>query len=196
MYALTVDQRRSRRTGDRVPEALAALARDIPKPLLAFERTAGDEFQGLLSKADEVLDAVTTLSRLGGWSIGIGIGAVAEPLPDSTRAARGPAFVAAREAVETARRRTPPRLAVRGPDIVTAGHAEAGLRLLLLVLDARSRPAWDAVDLVRDGATHSAAAKALRITRQAVGQRLAAGHLQLERESRSLLEHLLTRADE
>jgi hypothetical protein len=194
MYALTVDQRRSRTTGDRVPEALSALAREVPHPRLAFERTAGDEFQGLLSNAGEVLSAVTALSRLGGWSIGIGAGDVTEPLPDSTREARGPAFIAAREAVETARRRSRPRLAVRGPDVVTARHAEAGLRLLLLVLDGRSRPAWDAVQLVHRGATHSAAAETLGITRQAVGQRLAAGHLELEQESRSLMEYLLTRA--
>ncbi|MGF1661584.1 MAG: hypothetical protein ACFCVG_03795 [Kineosporiaceae bacterium] len=194
MYALTVDQRGSRRTGDRVPQALAALAREVPHPRLAFERTAGDEFQGLVSSADEVLDAVSTLSRLGGWSIGIGAGEVSQPLPDSTREARGPAFIAAREAVESARRRPRPRLAVRGPDVVTARHAETGLRLLLLVLDARSRPAWEAAELVRRGATHSAAAEALGITRQAVGQRLAAGHLELEQEARPLMEYLLTRA--
>jgi hypothetical protein len=194
VYALTVDQRGSRRTGDRVPEALAALGSAVPHPRLAFERTAGDEFQGLVVSAGEVLDAMTTLSRLGGWSIGIGVGDVAEPLPGSTREARGPAFIAAREAVETARRRPRPRLAVRGPDVVTARRAEVGLRLLLLVLDGRSGPAWEAAELVHRGATHSVAAEALGITRQAVGQRLAAGHVELEQESRPLMEYLLTRA--
>lgn len=195
MYVLTVDQRSSRTTRDRVPEALAALQSSVPQPRLAFERTAGDEFQGVLSEADDVIDAITTLSRLGGWSIGLGVGSVTEPLPVDTRAARGPAFIAARHAVEFARRRRPPWLAVRGADPLTAGHAEAALRLLLLVLDTRSRSAWEAVDLVRGGATHSAAAHALGITRQAIGQRLAAGHLEVERDARPLMIHLLGRAN-
>ena len=43
---LTVDQRNSRTSDDRVPATLAALAR-LPT-LRPFQRTAGDEFQGVL----------------------------------------------------------------------------------------------------------------------------------------------------
>ncbi len=43
---LTVDQRGSRRGTDRVPRAIALLS-GVPT-VLRFERTAGDEFQGVL----------------------------------------------------------------------------------------------------------------------------------------------------
>src|SRR5688500_19628182 len=108
MFVLTADQKRSTRHGDRVPEALAALAdlavagstgaareNDGSGVALPFERTVGDEIQGLLSTPAAAVRAVTALVRLGGWRMGLGIGAVDTPLPDSTRAASGPAFVAA-----------------------------------------------------------------------------------------------------
>jgi hypothetical protein len=192
---MTVDQRRSRSTVDRVPEALDALERSVANPRLAFERTAGDEFQGLLEGACDVIDAVTVLARLGGWSIGIGAGTVEEPLPTSTREARGPAFLCAREAVEVARRRRPPPLAVRARSVAAAREAEATLRLLLVVLAHRSPRTWEAVDLVRAGATHAEAAPGLGITRQAVSQRLAAAHLDIEDGVRPVVRRLLERAD-
>ena len=73
-YVLTVDQRASRRGPDRVAGALRELA-DVPA-VLPFERTAGDEFQGVLAEADDVVDVVVRLARSGGWSIGVGAGAV------------------------------------------------------------------------------------------------------------------------
>src|SRR5262245_55945206 len=96
MFVLTVDQRHSRRSPDRVPAALAALARDH-HPVRAFERTVGDEFQGVLDDPAEVVSVVLALVRDGDWYVGIGAGCVEEPMPASTREARGPAFVMARE---------------------------------------------------------------------------------------------------
>ena len=77
-----------------------------------FERTAGDEIQGVCEAPEEVLDIVTTLIRHGQWRIGIGIGPVDLPLPDSPREGRGAAFVAARDAVQAAHP-VPGQLAVR-----------------------------------------------------------------------------------
>ncbi|MDP9390064.1 MAG: hypothetical protein M3P89_01420, partial [Actinomycetota bacterium] len=71
-YVLTVDQRASRRGSDRVPEALALLSGGGVAPVLAFERTAGDEFQGVLADPADVVDVVVRLVRHGGWSIGVG----------------------------------------------------------------------------------------------------------------------------
>ena len=48
VVVLTVDQDGSRRATDQVPTALAALA-TVPARL-AFERTVGDELQGLLDE--------------------------------------------------------------------------------------------------------------------------------------------------
>jgi hypothetical protein len=194
VFVLTVDQQGSRRAGDRVPEAIHALSSRVPTPVLPFERTAGDEFQGVLGRADDVLEAVTVLARLGSWSIGIGIGEVEHPLPAGTREARGDAFVLAREAVEAARDTRDPRLAVRSADRTAGADAEAALRLLLVVLRQRSRPAWEAADLVRGGATQAEAARVLGVTRQAVGQRLAAAHLDVEDAVAPVMVRLLEAA--
>src|SRR3954468_22407871 len=111
-YVLTVDQRASRRGPDRVADVLRRLNGSVPT-VLPFERTAGDEFQGVLAEPDVVVAVALQLVRLGGWSMGIGAGPVQSPLPQSTRAGTGPAFLSARRAVEAAKQR-PVRLAVRG----------------------------------------------------------------------------------
>src|SRR4051812_11342574 len=123
-FVLTIDQRGSRRGPDRVADVLPRL-NDTVATVLPFERTAGDEFQGVLAEADAVVDAVLELVRLGGWSIGVGAGPVQTPLPASTRAGAGPAFLSARRAVDAAKQR-PARLAVRGAGAVDARGAQAG----------------------------------------------------------------------
>jgi hypothetical protein len=191
-YVLTVDQKASRRTADRVADILptlhAAVATELP-----FERTAGDEFQGLLKDPENVVDVVLQLVRDGGWSIGIGAGPVQTPLPKSVRAATGPAFLSARRAVDAAKQR-PSRLAVRGAVPADAADAQAALSALAVVVDRRSDQAWEAIALVGEGRTQADAATALGISRQAVGQRLSAGLWDLERELRPTAVRLLTRA--
>jgi hypothetical protein len=191
-YVLTVDQRASRRGGDRVPDALELLNRSVPT-VLSFERTAGDEFQGVLAEPDDVVGVVLQLVREGGWSIGIGAGAVQTPLPRSTRAGTGQAFLSARRAVEAAKQR-PTRLAVRGAVPPDAGDAQAVLSALAVVVERRSEPAWEAIALVDTGRTQAEAAAELGISRQAVGQRLAAGLWDLERDLRPTAARLLSRA--
>jgi hypothetical protein len=191
-YVLTVDQRASRRTADRVADALRELNATVPV-VLAFERTAGDEFQGVLAEPAEVVDVVLRLVRTGGWSIGVGAGPVQTPLPSSTRAGAGPAFLSARRAVDAAKQR-PTRLAVRGAVPADAADAQAVLSALAVVVDRRSEQAWEAIALVDSGRTQAEAAGELGISRQAVGQRLAAGLWDLERDLRPTAARLLTRA--
>ena len=191
-YVLTVDQRGSRRNADRVPGILELLNRTV-STVLGFERTAGDEFQGVLAEPDDVVGVVLELVRQGGWSIGIGAGAVQTPLPRSTRAGTGQAFLSARRAVEAAKQRST-RLAVRGAVPVDAGDAQAVLSALAVVVERRSEPAWEAIALVDDGRTQAEAAAELGISRQAVGQRLAAGLWDLERDLRPTAARLLGRA--
>jgi hypothetical protein len=193
-YVLTVDQRASRRGPDRVADVLGRLNADVPT-VLGFERTAGDEFQGVLAAPDVVVDVVLRLARLGGWSIGIGAGPVQTPLPQTTRAAAGPAFLSARRAVDAAKQR-PSRVAVRGAVPADAGDAQAVLTALTVLVQRRSEQAWEAIALVAAGRTQADAATALGISRQAVGQRLAAGLWDLERELRPTAARLLTRAAE
>ena len=189
---LTVDQRASRRGPDRVADMLPRLNDTVPT-VLGFERTAGDEFQGVLAAAEDVVDVVLDLVRSGGWSIGVGAGAIQSPLPSSTRAAAGPAFLSARRAVDAAKTRST-RLAVRGAEPADAGDAQAVLSALAVVIQRRSEQAWEAITLVGRGRTQAEAAATLGITRQAVGQRLAAGLWDLERDLRPTAIRLLTRA--
>ena len=191
-FVLTVDQRASRRGPDRVEAVLERLNGKVPTTL-AFERTAGDEFQGVLGDPVHVVDVALRLVRMGGWSIGVGAGPVQTPLPESTRAGAGPAFLAARRAVDAAKQR-PFRLAVRGAVPPEAADAQAVLSALAGLVDRRSEQAWAAIELVEEGRTQSDAATALGISRQAVGQRLAAGMWELEKELRPTAARLLARA--
>jgi hypothetical protein len=190
-FVLTVDQRGSRRSADRVPDVLASLS-GVPT-VLRFERTAGDEFQGVLDDPAAVVDVVRRLVRDGGWSIGVGAGPVQTPLPGSTRAGAGPAFIAARSAVEAAKRR-PFRIAVRGVAAEPAADAQAVLTALAALVERRSDQAWEAIALVESGCTQAQAAAELGVTRQAVGQRLAAGLWEVERDLRPTAARLLARA--
>ena len=191
-YVLTVDQRASRRSPDRVPDVLRRLNGAVPT-LLGFERTAGDEFQGLLAEPDDVVEVVLHLVRSGNWSIGVGAGPVQTPLPQSTRAGAGPAFLSARRAVDAAKQRST-RLAVRGVAPADAGDAQAVLSALAVIVERRSDQAWEAIALVGAGRTQAEAATELGISRQAVGQRLTAGLWDLERDLRPTAVRLLTRA--
>ena len=192
MFVMTVDQRGSRRDHDRVEELLRATA--TTALVRGFERTAGDEVQAVLDDADRVVRSTLELVRDGHWSVGIGIGGVAEPLPVSTRAGRGPAFERARTAVERAKS-APTHLAVVGAG-AGAADAQAVLDLVALLVQRRSEPGWAAVELASAGRTQSEIAAALGVTKQAVSQRLRATGWQAERAGRAVAATLLRRADD
>lgn len=187
MWTLTVDQEGSRRVGDRVDALLADLATASPlvgadpgAVVLPFERTVGDEVQAVLADADLVVALTLHLVRTGGWSVGIGAGAVDTPLPSTSRAGSGSAFIHAREAVEAAksRLRSVP-LAVRGPRADLAAEAEGVLTLLGSVVARRTAAGWTVVDRLSPrpggpGARQEDVAAALGISQQAVSARLRA----------------------
>lgn len=196
-YVLTVDQRHSRRDPDHVDDALRLLDAVVGAVALPFERTAGDEFQGLLKDAAQTVDAVLALLRAGGWSIGLGVGTVAEPLPASTRAGRGPAFERARDALIVAKRR-PHHVAVVGTEqrgTEQRGHdADVLLTFLAAVRSRRTELGWQAVDMMEAGHSLAETARRLGVSRQAVGQRLAAALWHQERDVRPLVIRLLEQA--
>lgn len=172
MYVLTADQRGSRRGADAVPGALEALnAAYGDDLLLAFDRTAGDEVQGLVDDAATVVSAVADLVRRGDWSIGVGMGTVETPLPDNVRAGRGSAFVHARAAVERAKAQ-PTGVAVVGDDEAAAERAETVLWLLAGLLMRRSDAGWEAVDAMAAADRQRDAAAEIGITPQAMSRRL------------------------
>src|SRR6478609_5986545 len=101
MYVMTIDQRGSSTDIDRVPGLLAEL-----KGLSTagrFERSVGDEVQGVVERPEEVVEIALHALRSGRWYVGIGVGEVDQPLPASPREGSGSAFVAARAAVERAK---------------------------------------------------------------------------------------------
>ncbi|MBF0687592.1 MAG: hypothetical protein IR158_07465 [Cellulomonas sp.] len=195
MFVMTIDQRGSRRGTDRVPELLAALA-GVPV-VRGFERTVGDEVQGVLDDPDVVVDTALQVLRDGGWSVGIGAGVVDEPLPASPREGAGPAFVLAREAVEAAKsRQRPVPLAVRGADPQAAADADAVLVLIGAVASRRTAAGWDAIDAAHaaDDAGQDVVARTLGVSQQAVSQRLLTAMWAEELAARPAAARLLTRA--
>ncbi|MGL4304636.1 MAG: hypothetical protein ACRCSF_00635 [Mycobacteriaceae bacterium] len=197
MYVLTVDQRRSRSDIDRVEELLEKF--NTHSLLRPFERTAGDEVQAVTDSSSTALNIAVELSETGYWSIGIGIGSVETPLPQQTRAGRGLAFEAAREAVTRAKN-SAQSVAVTGSGDKNsqkkAEHAQTALRLLLSLINKRSEQGREAVALIRTGVTQAVAASQLGISKQAMSQRLAAAEWAMEPSAKALVDFLLKEADQ
>ena len=195
MFVITADQRDSRSGVDLVPRAIDDVRRITgPRATSAPERTAGDELQVADRDADVVLAIILHLTRLGAWSVGLGIGSVETPLPASIRAGRGDAFVHAREAVERAKRAST-RLAVTGTTDAAA-DAEALVRLLVELRDRRSPEGWEVYDLLAEGLTQREAAERLGITEGAVSLRAKAAGLRAEEPALAALGRVLERADD
>ncbi|GAB3126960.1 hypothetical protein GCM10027289_03780 [Tsukamurella serpentis] len=192
MMVLTADQRGSRTDTDRVEAARAFLA---PLGWLrAPERTAGDELQAVTDDAAVAVNAALALLTDGRWSIGIGVGTVESPLPEQTRAGRGRAFEAARDAVEAAKN-VPVRVQVRAADGDAARRAEAILSVLGHIVGRRSREGQEVTALLNDGMTITAAAAQLGVSRQAASQRAAAAGWSVEPAGRALAIELLDAAN-
>ena len=193
MFVMTVDQRDSRRGPDLVAGLLSRLGGRRPGLVRGFERTAGDEVQGMLNSADLVVDLVLGLAREGSWSVGVGVGPAREPIPDSVRAGAGPAFEHARRAVERAKS-VGPHVAVEGERAGPAGDAEALLRLLAALVQRRTPAGWEVVDLLVGTSTQREVAVRLGISPQAVSQRARAAWWQHEHDLRPLAGRILEEA--
>ena len=187
MFVLTADQRGSRTDRDRVADVLRDYA-TVPA-VRGIDRTAGDEFQAVFDDAATVAGLAVDLAVEGHWSVGIGVGEVERPLPDQTRAGRGPAFEFARTAVESARGHRH-RLWIAG-DSRWCVHAQTAAWQLVDLLSGRSAAGREAVALIDEGLTQSEVAGRIGITAQAVSLRLQAARWDLEDPSRRLLVDLL-----
>lgn len=188
VVVLTVDQRGSRTSADRIPEMLAGLA-DVPARL-AFERTVGDEFQGVLDQGVTVADTVARLLRSDAWNIGLGVGVVDEPLPDHTRAGRGPAYLHARTAV-TAAKNSPWHTRVVGDDPATRA-LETTIWLWASVLARRSGRGWEVADLAAEGLSYAEVGERLGISQSAVSQRAQAAGIVEARRAHELVTGITT----
>ncbi|AXJ10568.1 MarR family transcriptional regulator [Arthrobacter sp. PM3] len=212
MYVMTIDQRGSTGDVDRVPAFLQELGA-LPAAG-RFERSVGDEVQGVVAQAADVVEIALHALRSGRWYVGIGVGEVDLPLPASPREGSGPAFVAARAAVERAK-----AAAAHVPLAVVAGaaprgrnshgagqaacaNAEAVLRLIGRLIQERTPAQWKVVDMlrtVRHGqpgihGTQKVAARKLGITEQSVSRAVLRSGWQEEWAARPAAEMLLSLA--
>ncbi len=209
MFVLTIDQRGSSTDTDRVPELISALRHLTPEP---FERSVGDELQGVVQHAAEVVEIALYAVRSGHWYVGIGIGAVHLAPGGSPREGSGSGFVAARKAVELAKssagqvplsvvsgsmgrgREVPPH-AREGA--MTSANAQAVLRLIGRVVQQRTEAQWRVVDRLREhqgGGKHGSqkqVAQDLGITEQSVSRALLRSGWQEEWAARPAAAMLL-----
>jgi len=165
MYVLTIDQRGSTTDGDRVPGLITALRSLTSTP---FERSVGDELQGVVENAADVVDVALHALRDGHWYVGIGIGTVQLAPGGSPREGTGSAFVAARKAVELAKGAAAqvPLSVVSGTmgrggeipphagdtaagGVMNGAHAQAVLRLIGRIVQQRTPAQWRVVDRLR-----------------------------------------------
>ncbi len=193
MYALTLDQRGSRSRQDAVPMMLEQL-NDAGLTLTRnFERTAGDEVQGLIDDAANVMAVVATALHGQTWWVGIGVGGLDLPLPESVRASRGAALVAARQAVDRAKR-SRAGIAVETGDerqYLAAARAEAGLRSWAATAMRRTELGWRAVEAMRNGSTQKEVARQLGISPQTLNRRLGTAGWADDQPARDLCAWLL-----
>jgi DNA-binding CsgD family transcriptional regulator len=215
MFVITADQVDSRHDRDRAGEMIAALtAHQGAAFALPPDQTSGDEIQVLVADAATALDVILDLHRAGHWSIGLGIGTVRAPLPESTRQASGAAFIAARSAVTRAKRAdarfalecavdepagvaashlapTVPGDAARNPAVLNAVELESLVALLLLLRQRRTPAGWAAVDLLNQGLSQVDIAARLGISTAAVSQRVRGALWRVDTAARPALVRLL-----
>src|SRR5699024_6315389 len=214
MFVMTIDQQGSRPSADAVPGVLAAL--EPVAAVVGFARTIGDEVQGVLADPVAVAEAVRRVAVDSDWHIGIGIGEVDRPLPETTVEARGEAFYAARQAVEAAKS-APAHLVVRtgaersdspGPASAaspasastSAEHldfAETALRLLVSSLGELRVQSRGYIGFRLDApeATQTEIAEAFGVSQQAVSRVLAPGAAEIIAGAQGLAAHHLGLAE-
>jgi hypothetical protein len=219
MFVITADQKDSRRDIDRAGTVLEELNRHYGGALLLpVDRTAGDEIQALVKDPSASLALVLDLTRRERWSVGLGVGDVRTPLPSATREATGSAFIAARDAVDAAKR-SPTRFALAvaprdGGDgesgerdgesddglpafssPVTSEEVEALIALVLTTRDRRTPQGWEVADLLRSVDSQKHAAKSLGVTPQAVSTRVRTSGWRTEQAALPGLVKLLASLD-
>ncbi len=203
MFVITADQIDSRSNPSRGRDAVELIERLGADHLaLPPDRTSGDEVQALTGDARTALEILLALIRDGHWRVGLGIGAVDTPLPDATRTATGDAFIAARAAIEAAKKRPLGAVieiaAPQGDDaggVPSPAALQAMLDLLLTVRTRRSPEGWEVTDLVDAGLSQGEAAERLGITPQAASKRAIAAATRVDAAARAGLAELLAAAD-
>ncbi len=192
LFVVTINQRDSREVGDLVPELLREFR--FIDAVVPFQRSVGDELQGVVAGAATAVDVALKAIRHRRWHVGIGVGELLSPVPDRILDAEGYGLVYSRRAVNRAQKtgeRIP--LAVEGPDSEVAAEAEAVLRLLGQIVYTRTDAEWNVLDLLTPGARgqQKLIAQELGITTQAVSKAVIRSHWVEEWATRPAAARLL-----
>lgn len=192
LFVVTINQRDSREVGDLVPELLREFR--FVDAVVPFQRSVGDELQGVVAGAATAVDVALKAIRHRRWHVGIGVGELLSPVPDRILDAEGYGLVYSRRAVNRAQKtgeRIP--LAVEGPDSEVAAEAEAVLRLLGQIVYTRTDAEWNVLDLLTPGARgqQKLIAQELGITTQAVSKAVIRSHWVEEWATRPAAARLL-----
>lgn len=202
MLVITADQVQSRDNDDLAGVALAELNRLYGDRLaLPVDRNAGDEIQVIAPDGATALQIILTLAQREHWSIGVGAGEIRMPLPRTTREASGTAFIAARAAIDRAKKRRTRFAVEEAPrNAITGGHtsaseAEALIDLLLALRSRRTAEGWELFEHTVAGQTQVEAAHALGISPQAVSSRAKIAEIRTELASYDALARVLDDLD-
>lgn len=195
VIAVTIDQRREK-TSDIVKkdwiDDLQSLLNHNPKiaPTLIrkFQRTAGDETQGLIKNPASLVEILTlTQEHPKEWWIGIGVGHL-ERLEKTVNASDGKALRLARQAVNKAKKnRKDWGFYVFGEE---AGVIEAVMLLLYGNIRHRSSEQWKYTQLSQSGMTATMIAKRSQKTQQTVSKLLQKANSEAESKARILLQRV------
>lgn len=196
MIVITADRMRRGTAPGHSAAPLAGLEGDLGSRLaLPADRTTGDEIQVLVDDGGDALAVSLVLTRTGQWVVGIGVGAVREPLSESVQSGAGNAFVAAQAAVDRAKKRVTGLAVVANPRTALANDVEALLDLLVVLRARRSDAGWEMRDLLSSGLTQAEAAERIGITPQSASKRARAAGIRIEDASIAPLSRLLDRLD-
>ena len=162
---------------------------------LPLVRTAGDEMQALIGEADGLAPLAADLLEGHSWWVGIGLGAV-NRRGATSRESAGPAFQAARIAIEAAKhdRRSPGPLAVRGRPERLAAWLQATLGALDYIRNGRTARQREVVHTVARSPSAKAAAERLGVSPQTVSRTLAAAGYEPEAQLVTMINDLAAEA--
>ncbi len=196
MFVITADQVDSRSSADLVSTAIETLNNGSVHTVLDADRTAGDELQILIDHAHDALSVVLLLTQQGQWSVGCGVGSVSAPLPHNIREASGGAFIAARRAVDRAKKRQTKFALETETATHSASDAESLIDMLLALRARRSPEGWELHHLMEGtDLTQAEAAEKLGISPQAVSLRARAAELRREQAALPALTRILSQLD-
>lgn len=194
---------------EKLKKTLDYINKQFKKDIAAkFLITLGDEFQGLLSAAEPLVDIIGYIQnemfpvRI---RIGVGIGEITTEINrNAAIGADGPAFYAARRAI-TGIHDTEKKLKKQAPDVQVEFEDSSDLDLeqintilsLLKVVEngwseSQRKTIWD---MIENGGSQEDCAKRMKTTQSTVARRLSSGNYIVYNNSRKLLREVTKRFD-